>query len=178
MEIPNISKKIKELSNTNKGRRYGISFSSNLLKDYIKKENQIKKQKFSTNVENSQKKYNNLSSRKQILATNLFYEFEKRELMKLYEEEDDEDIKDKTLLPIVNFNKISNCSILKYGVKKSTEEIEYSYCKTCDYNSLKPICMSCIHKCHYGHIIRFNFKKGNIKDYMLLWTKESFNYEN
>ena len=39
MEIPNISKKIKELSNTNKGRRYGISFSSNLLKDYIKKEN-------------------------------------------------------------------------------------------------------------------------------------------
>ena len=162
MEIPNISKKIKELSNTNKGRRYRISFSSNLLKDYIKKENQIKKQKFSTNVENSQKKYNNLSSRKQILATNLFYEFEKRELMKLYEEEDDEDIKDKTLLPIVNFNKISNCTILKYGVKKSTEEIEYSYCKTCDYNSLKPICMSCIHKCHYGHIIRFNFKKGNI----------------
>ena len=87
-------------------------------------------------------------------------EIEQIELNKLYgdfEKEYDE------ILPIHNFNKVSKCSISKYGVKKSTDEIEYSYCKTCDYNLLKPICLSCINQCHKGHLIKYIFNRGRIK---------------
>ena len=87
-------------------------------------------------------------------------EIEQIELNKLYgniEKEYDE------ILPIHNFNKVSKCSISKYGVKKSTDEIEYSYCKTCDYSLLKPICLCCINQCHKGHLIKYIFNRGRIK---------------
>ena len=65
--------------------------------------------------------------------------------------------------PIYNFLKIKKCSILKYGVKKSTENIKYSYCKTCDHNLLNPICFPCINSCHKGHLIKYIYNKGKIK---------------
>ena len=66
-------------------------------------------------------------------------------------------------LPIANFKKVSKCSIVKYGIKKSTEEIEYSYCRTCDHNLVRPICLSCINKCHKNHSINYLFRRGRIK---------------
>jgi len=50
--------------------------------------------------------------------------------------------------------KIDNCSILKYGIKKSIEAIKYGYCATCDLNLIHPICMTCIENCHNGHSIK------------------------
>ena len=143
-------------------RRHGISYSNT---KYFKEENiNIKGEesnKYTSMADNSQKtKKSNIPIRKKLFVNNLFLESEKNDLIKLYE--NDEKIKHK-ILPILNFNKINDCSIMKYGARKSSVEIEYSYCKTCDYNSLKPICLSCINKCHYGHIIKFIFKKGYIK---------------
>ena len=66
---------------------------------------------------------------------------------------------------LVKFFKVKDCSILKYGIKKSVEKIEYSYCKTCDSSSIFPICMACIKNCHAGHNIDKNTKFGNIKCY-------------
>ena len=85
---------------------------------------------------------------------------EKIELNKIYGnfEKESEDI-----LPIQYFNKVNNCSVSKYGIKKSTEDIEYSYCKTCDHNLLKPICLCCINQCHKGHLIKYIFNKRIIK---------------
>ena len=71
--------------------------------------------------------------------------------------------KEEGILPIINFLKIDKCSILKYGVKKSLEEIKYSYCKTCDHNLLNPICLACIKTCHKGHLIKYIIAKGKIK---------------
>ena len=68
-----------------------------------------------------------------------------------------------SIIPLHNFNKISNCSILKYGIKESTDEIKYSYCKTCDHNLVRPICYPCITQCHKGHMIKPVLKKGKIK---------------
>ncbi len=50
--------------------------------------------------------------------------------------------------------KINNCSILKYGIKKSIEPIKYGYCATCDLNLIHPICMTCIENCHNEHSIK------------------------
>ena len=63
---------------------------------------------------------------------------------------------------IENSNKI-NCIILKYGNKPSNEEIEYTFCKTCDSNLINPICIECIKNCHKDHTIKKNFLKGNIQ---------------
>ena len=59
--------------------------------------------------------------------------------------------------------KVIDCSILKYGVNPSFENIPYSFCKTCDKNLINPICEACINKCHKGHKIVSNFEKGKIK---------------
>ena len=57
---------------------------------------------------------------------------------------------------INEFVKIKGCSILKYGIKISTEKIHYGYCQTCDVNLMHPICLECINLCHksIGHKIR------------------------
>ncbi len=49
---------------------------------------------------------------------------------------------------INEFTKIKGCSILKYGIKISTEKIRYGYCQTCDVNLMHPICLECINLCH------------------------------
>ena len=69
----------------------------------------------------------------------------------------------ENIIPISNFFKISKCSIIKYGISKSTDEIEYSYCKTCDHNLVRPICLHCINNCHKNHLTSFIFNKGKIK---------------
>ena len=65
--------------------------------------------------------------------------------------------------PIQNSLKIPLCSVLKYGTKPSVDEIEYSFCKTCDDNLINPICIECINKCHQNHNYKKEFFKGNIK---------------
>ena len=91
---------------------------------------------------------------------NILNEIKEIELERIYNNPQE---KKETILPIVNFKKVSKCSIVKYGIKKSTEEIEYSYCKTCDHNLVRPICLSCINKCHKDHSIYYIFSKGRIK---------------
>ena len=49
---------------------------------------------------------------------------------------------------INEFTKIKGCSLLKYGIKISTEKIRYGYCQTCDVNLMHPICLECINLCH------------------------------
>ena len=66
-----------------------------------------------------------------------------------------------------NSNKIPNCSILIYGAKASFEEIEYSFCKSCDSNLINPICIECINNCHKGHNIKKNFMKGHIQCFVV-----------
>ena len=147
-------------------RRFGISYSykkgkSLDLKPLKNKKNRNLK-KLNTSRESS--KYNSLTNESSFhsksIIHNLFNEVEKLELNKIYAnfENESEDI-----LPIQYFNKVNNCSVSKYGIKKSTDDIEYSYCKTCDHNLLKPICLCCINQCHKGHAIKYIFNKGRIK---------------
>ena len=66
---------------------------------------------------------------------------------------------------INEFVKIKGCSILKYGIKISTEKIHYGYCQTCDVNLMHPICLECINSCHksIGHKIREMREPGYIR---------------
>ena len=66
---------------------------------------------------------------------------------------------------ISEFVKIKGCSILKYGIKASTEKIHYGYCHTCDVNLMHPICSECINLCHkvIGHKIREIREPGYIR---------------
>ena len=90
---------------------------------------------------------------------NIIEEVNEDELDRLYNNQKDYE----KILPIFNFLKIEKCSILKYGIKKSKEEIKFSYCRTCDHNLLNPICLYCINVCHKGHLIKYIFKKAKIK---------------
>ena len=152
----------KNMVNTKYRRRQGISFSfsyKKLIEDgHIKLKNE-ENPKYMSKKDLSPKKPEKSISKK-LLRTNLFFESEKNDLNKLYG--DDEKTKYQ-IVPIINFLKIKDCSMMKYGARKSSIEIDYSYCKTCDNNSLKPICLPCINKCHYGHVIKFILKKGHIK---------------
>ena len=154
--------KQRKIFNIERRRRYGISFSfKKLLEDEQNAFRDKKTNKYASIIESPLKsKKSTKSLGKNFVLTNLLLETEKQELIKLYG--DDDKIKYQ-ILPLLNFTKINDCSIMKYGARKSSIEIEYSYCKTCDYNSLKPICLTCINKCHYGHVIKFVFKKGHIK---------------
>ena len=154
--------KQRKIINIERRRRYGISFS---FKKLLEDEQNAFKEKHINNyasiIESPFKgKKSTKSLGKSLILNNLLLETEKQELIKLYG--DDDKIKYQ-ILPLLNFTKVNDCSIMKYGARKSSIEIEYSYCKTCDYNSLKPICLTCINKCHYGHVIKFVFKKGHIK---------------
>ena len=66
---------------------------------------------------------------------------------------------------INEFIKIKGCSILKYGIKISTEKIHYGYCHTCDVNLMHPICSDCINSCHkvIGHKTREIREPGYIR---------------
>ena len=158
------TKKNKKLKfcKTERKRRQGVSTP---LKKLLEKEintNSKKKDniKYLSNVSNSlsMSKITNKSSKKKL--HNLFLEYEEKELINLYGKEDK---KKYQALPLINFTKVNDCPIMKYGCRKSSSEIEYSYCKACDYKSLKPICISCLNKCHYGHVVKFIIKKGYIK---------------
>ena len=64
-------------------------------------------------------------------------------------EEIDIQLNTSTCNDVINeFTKIKGCSILKYGIKISTEKIRYGYCQTCDVNLMHPICLECINICH------------------------------
>ena len=147
-------------------RRFGISYSYKRGKslDIKKSKNRRNKNLKKINSSKESSKYNSLinesSFHSKSIIHNLFNEVEKLELNKIYAnfENENEDI-----LPIQYFNKVNNCSVSKYGIKKSTDDIEYSYCKTCDHNLLKPICLCCINQCHKGHSIKYIFNKGRIK---------------
>ena len=66
---------------------------------------------------------------------------------------------------INEFLKIKECSILKYGIKISTEKINFGYCQTCDVNLIHPICLECARICHQqiGHRIREMKEQANIR---------------
>ena len=57
---------------------------------------------------------------------------------------------------IAEFTKIKKCSVLKYGISLSSEQIKFGYCHTCDTNLMHPICSECIRECHIklGHDTR------------------------
>ena len=63
-----------------------------------------------------------------------------------------------------NFIKIQNCSILKYGIKPSSEKIKYGFCSTCDINLIHPICSICLKECHkkYKHQTKLIDEEDNI----------------
>ena len=74
----------------------------------------------------------------------------------------------KTAIPdsetFTNFITIKDCSLIKYGIKSSTEPIEYGYCNTCDVNLIHPICIICLEKCHnkIGHQVKIIDKPDHI----------------
>lgn len=74
------------------------------------------------------------------------------------------DVKSSETDVISDFLKIDNCSILKYGIKPSTEPISYGYCITCDINLIHPICSECLTVCHinFNHTVKQIATKGNI----------------
>ena len=87
-------------------------------------------------------------------------DFEELYLKDLYKNiEEDNDVPKL----IQKFTQVKDCSILIYGLKPSNEDIEFSFCRTCDPNLINPICSACIKICHIGHQIKKKFKKGRIK---------------
>ena len=66
---------------------------------------------------------------------------------------------------ITEFTKIKGCSILKYGIKMSTEKIKYGFCQTCDVNLMHPICLECVNLCHraIAHKVREIREPGYIR---------------
>ena len=64
-----------------------------------------------------------------------------------------------------DFLKIKGCSILKYGIKISTDKINFGYCRTCDENLIYPMCIECTRQCHQelGHTIIEMNEPANIR---------------
>ena len=146
--------------------RFGISFSSFGSSKGITKLSKFSSrkniQKIKLNRENSQKNFlnfkkSNIDKKKKKIIDKV----EEIELNRIYNKNNQNE--NEKIIPIEIFNKVSKCSIIKYGIKKSTENIEYSYCKQCDHNLVRPICLHCINKCHSGHATNFIFRKGRIK---------------
>ena len=163
-----MSKKEQLMENYNKNQykgRFGIFYSSISSKNVIhlgevKPKNIKKTIKKGVSLNDSSKIKKTFFCDKNISYSKLINDANEVELDKLYNNNEKEDEK---IGPIKNFLKINKCSILKYGIKQSTENIKYSYCKTCDYNVSNPICAPCINKCHKGHEIKLNLYKGKIK---------------
>ena len=81
-----------------------------------------------------------------------------KEVIDIYSKYDDQ-IEPKI---IKKLKEVEKCSILKYGIKPSTEEISYSYCLTCDSSLINPICVSCLLHCHSDHVVKENYEMGKI----------------
>ena len=81
-------------------------------------------------------------------------------MKEIYKDNDDEENVPKL---IKKFLEVQDCSILKYGLKTSLENVEFSFCRTCDPNLINPICIACINTCHKSHKIKKKFIKGEIK---------------
>ena len=89
------------------------------------------------------------------------YDFSEEINMKeIYKDIEDEENSPKL---IKKFLEVPDCSILKYGLKPSIENVEFSFCRTCDPNLINPICIACINTCHKSHKIKKKFIKGEIK---------------
>ena len=89
------------------------------------------------------------------------YDFSEEINMKeIYKEKEEDESAPKI---IQKFLEVNECSILKYGLKPSIENVEFSFCRTCDPNLINPICMACINTCHKSHEIKKKFIKGEIK---------------
>ena len=99
-------------------------------------------------------------SRRKSRVVHSFDNFNELIIKDLYKNENDENYKPKL---IQKFMQIEECSILKYGLKTSIEDIEFSFCRTCDPNLMNPVCLPCIKICHFGHKIQKKFLKGQIK---------------
>ena len=63
---------------------------------------------------------------------------------------------------IKKLKEVEKCSILKYGIKPSFNDISYSFCLTCDSSLINPICIPCLNHCHKGHIIKEEYEIGKI----------------
>ena len=103
---------------------------------------------------------------------NLFPILKKRSIIRNYDFSEEINMKeiykekeeDESIPKIIQkFLEVNDCSILKYGLKPSIENVEFSFCRTCDPNLINPICMACINTCHKSHEIKKKFIKGEIK---------------
>ena len=63
---------------------------------------------------------------------------------------------------IKKLNEVEKCSILKYGIKPSLDDISYSYCLTCDSSLINPICIPCLNHCHSDHVVKEDYEIGKI----------------
>ena len=144
--------------------RFGIAFSlprdSDTKKKHLEKLFRQKTNFRKSSTKNEKFKDSDYYDEKMSRTQSIINEVNELELINIY----NIDIKEyEDILPAFNILKMEKCSILKYGIKKSTKPIKYSYCKTCDQNLLNPICIPCINHCHKGHLIKRVFKKENIK---------------
>ena len=101
------------------------------------------------------------SFRRKSKITNILEKsFEEQNIIDLYKNN-----KENSELPkiIQKFIQVKDCSILKYGLKPSNENIDFSFCRTCDPNLINPICAACIKICHIEHKIIKKYRKGEIK---------------
>ena len=145
------------------GERFGI-FSTRRYSDkkHLYHEELLRQKTYfrQSLTKNEKFKDNDYLDKKMSKAQSIINEVNELELINIY----NIDLKEyENILPAFNILKVENCSILEYGIKKSTQPIKYSYCKTCDHNLINPICIPCINKCHKGHLIKHVFKKDYIK---------------
>ena len=105
---------------------------------------------------------NNLPSmrRKSRTISDFNSNFEELNIKEIYKDKDDKNDVPKL---IQKFTEIKDCSILKYGIKPSIDDIEFSFCRTCDPNLVSPICLPCIKICHKSHKIKKKTMKGEIR---------------
>ena len=142
--------------------RFGILYSSRSSKDLvtfnsIKKTPESPKVHKGSSIRNTVHQKIGVDIKLNSIITSEIGQYELDNIYKNIIKEED------SIKPIHNFNKMNRCSIIKYGIKPSTDEIKYSYCKTCDHNLVRPICYPCISQCHNGHLINTLIKKGKIK---------------
>ena len=144
-------------------RRFGISYSSKGLKLNFNEGILRKISKFkSSNLFSKENSRRNSYKENSIIkknTLNTFNEVNEMDMNRIYENKKEK----QNIIPISNFFKINKCPIIKYGIKKSIDEIEYSFCKTCDHNLMRPICLNCINNCHKDHLTSYIFRKGKIK---------------
>jgi len=145
-------------------RRFGISYSSKGLKLNFNEGISRKNTKFKgSNLFSRENSRRSTIKENSIVRKNtkrIFNEVNEIDINRIYD-----NIKkvNEHIIPISNFFKINKCPIIKYGIKMTTDEIEYSYCKTCDHNLIRPICLHCINNCHKNHLTSYIFSKGKIK---------------